>query len=156
TGLIAVSSLDLNDRFVLDGYLGRSWGSQDIRRVVSFVDDSAPVAETASPGLDRSLGGLALDASFPHGSLTWLGSLGFDAANTGIDGYAESGGSGFDLAVPHRSVETQRGRLEFGLADAVSASWGVWQPELRVGLVHEFANDERLVGVRFLDDTSGT
>jgi hypothetical protein len=122
---------------------------------VSFVDGSAPVDETASPDLNRTLGGVALDASFPHGALEWRGSLGFDAARTTIDGYTETGGSGFDLIVPHRKVETDRGRLELGLADTVSASWGVWQPELRVGLLHEFSNDDRIVGVRFVDDTNG-
>ncbi|HEY2344409.1 MAG TPA: autotransporter domain-containing protein [Xanthomonadaceae bacterium] len=156
TGVIVVSSLNLNDHFVLNGYAGHAQGGQDIRRVVSFVDDSAPVAETASPDLSRTLEGIALDASFPHGALEWRGSLGFDGARTGINGYAESGGSGFDLLVPHRSIQTERGRIEFGLADTVSASWGVWQPELRIGLVHEFSNDERLVNLRFEDDANGT
>ncbi|MBS0192922.1 MAG: autotransporter outer membrane beta-barrel domain-containing protein [Proteobacteria bacterium] len=156
TGVIGVTSFDLNEHFSLNGYFGRFWGSQDIRRVVSFVDNSAPVAETASPGVARTLGGVGLDANFAHGSWLWLGSLGFDGARTAIDGYTESGGSGFDLIVPNRSVKTQRGRLEVGLADTVSASWGVWQPQLRVGLIHEFSNDERTVGVRFVDDMSGT
>ena len=156
TGEIAVSSFDLNDHFVLNGYAGHSQGTQDIRRVVSFVDNSAPVAETAAPGISRTIGGIALDATFARGSLEWRGSLGFDAARTGIDGYAESGGSGFDLLVPRRSIQTDRGRLEFGLADTVSTSWGVWQPEIRAGVIHEFANDERLVNVRFEDDANGT
>ncbi len=156
TGLIAVSSYDIDDHFTLDGYLGGSRGNQDIRRVVSFVDGSTPVAETASPDVRRTLGGIALDASFPHGALAWQGSLGFDGASTRIDAYAESGGSGFDMLVPRRMVSTQRGRIEFGFSDTVSASWGVWQPQLRFGLVHEFSNDERTVGVRFLDDSAGT
>lgn len=156
TGLIAVSSVDLNEHFSLNGYLGRFRGQQDIRRVVSFVDNSAPVAELASPDLGRTLGGIGLDANFAHGSLTWLGSLGFDTARTRIDPYTESGGSGFDLIVPRREALTRRGRLEFGLSNAVSTRWGVWQPQLRVGLIHEFANDARTVGVRFVDDSSGT
>lgn len=156
TGLIGISSFDLNEHVSLNGYFGRFRGSQDIRRVVSFVDNSAPVAETASPDLARTLGGVGLDVNFAHGSWLWLGSIGFDGARTAIDGYTESGGSGFDLIVPQRSVKTQRGRLEVGLADTVSASWGVWQPQLRVGLIHEFSNDERTVGVRFVDDMNGT
>jgi hypothetical protein len=156
TGVLAVTSFDLNDNFVLDGYAGRAGGSQDIRRGVGFIDDSPLVIESASPDLSRSLGGVALDATFPHGSLQWLGSLGLDAARTSIDGYTEQGGSGFDLIVPDRAIKTDRGRLEVGLADTVSASWGVWQPELRLGLIHEFSNDEHLVGVSFVDDTNGT
>ena len=156
TGLIAVGSFDATDRVTLDGYLGRTWGSQDVRRVVSFVDGSAPVAETASPGLHKTLGGVALDATFPHGAFEWRGSIGFDAARTAIDAYAESGGSGFDLAVPSRSITTERGRIEVAFARTASFSWGVWQPELRGGLIHEFGNDARTVGVRFLQDTGNT
>jgi uncharacterized protein YhjY with autotransporter beta-barrel domain len=156
TGVLAVTSFDLNDNFVLDGYAGRAEGSQDVRRGVGFIDNSPLVVESASPDLARNLGGVALDATFPHGSLQWLGSLGLDAARTSINGYTEEGGSGFDLIVPDRAIQTDRGRLEVGLADTVSESWGVWQPELRLGLIHEFSNDEHLVGVRFVDDTNGT
>ncbi len=156
TGFIAVGSWEANDHFVLDGYAGRTQGSQHIRRVVSFIDGSAPVAETATPDLHRTIGGIAMDASFSHGATDWRGSAGFDAARTSIDRYAEIGGSGFDLAVPARSILTQRGRLDLAVARTVSAHWGVWQPELRLGLVHEFANDAHTVGVRFLDDASGT
>ncbi|MBS0455762.1 MAG: autotransporter outer membrane beta-barrel domain-containing protein [Proteobacteria bacterium] len=156
TGVIAVSSFDIDDHFDINGYLGRFWGSQDVRRGVGFIDSNAIVMETASPDISRTLGGLALDANFARGPLVWRGSLGYDAATTTIDGYTESGGSGFDLIVPQRATTTRRGRLELGLADTISASWGVWQPEVRVGFIHEFANDERTVGVRFVDDTNGT
>src|SRR6185312_10030432 len=133
TGVIAVASFDASDHVSLNGYLGRSQGSQDILRVVSFVDGSAPVGETASPDLHRTLGGVAVDTNFSHGALEWRGSVGFDAARTTIDRYAESGGSGFDLLVPERSIATQRGRIDVALARTFSQKWGVWQPELRLG-----------------------
>jgi uncharacterized protein YhjY with autotransporter beta-barrel domain len=156
TGAIAVASFDVNDRFAVNGYAGRTQGSQDIRRVVNFIDGSAPVAETASPDLARTLGGVALDASIPHGSLEWRGSLGLDAARTSIDGYAERGGSGFELIVPRRTIQTERGRIDAALAGTFSESWGIWQPEVRVGLLHEFDNDARVVDVRFVQDSNGT
>jgi hypothetical protein len=155
TGAIALTSYDLSDHFVADGYLGREQGTQDILRGVGFINSSALVSETASPGLKQNLGGVALDASFPRGSLEWRGSLGLDVVNTAITGYTESGGSGFDLILPRRAIQTERGRLEVGLADTFSESWGVWQPELRAGLIHEFSNDERTASVRFVDDTNG-
>ena len=156
TGAIALASWDASDHVVVDGYAGWSRGSQDIRRVVGFIDGSAPVVESASPNADRTLAGLALDASFPHGAWEWRGAVGFDAVRTSIDGYAEQGGSGFDLIVPNRSIETDRGRIDVKLAGTFSETWGVWQPEFRLGLRHEFGNDARAVGVRFVDDTNGT
>jgi hypothetical protein len=156
TGAIAVASWDANDHFVLNGYAGRFQGSQDIRRVVGFIDGSAPVAETASPGLRRTLGGVAVDGSFPHGALEWRSSMGLDVARTAISGYVENGGSGFDLNVPQRAILTERGRLDLALARTFSERWGVWQPELRVGLIHEFGNDAHIGSVRFVEDLSGT
>jgi outer membrane lipase/esterase len=155
TGAIALASFEASDHFSLNGYAGWLSGDQDLRRVVSFVDDSTPVAETASPNADRRLYGFALDANFPHGALEWRGSVGFDSLRTSIDGYTESGGSGFDLIVPDRAIETDRGRIDVALAGTFSETWGVWQPEFRIGLRHEFGNDEHIVDVRFVDDTNG-
>jgi uncharacterized protein YhjY with autotransporter beta-barrel domain len=156
TGALAIASYSPNDNLALSGYLGRMRGGQDIRRVVSFIDGSTPVAETASPSADRTIGGIALDASLARGAWEWRGSLGLDSGRTTIDAYRETGGSGFDLAVPQRTAKTDRGRLEGALAGTFSESWGVWQPEFRVGLLHEFGNDARTVGARFLQDTLGT
>ena len=156
TGAIALASFSASERFDLTGYAGWMRGGQDIRRVVDFIDGSAPVAETASPNAHRTIAGIALDASIPQGAWEWRGSAGLDAARTSIDGYTETGGSGFDLIVPGRSTKTDRGRIDVALAGTFSQSWGVWQPEFRAGLLHEFGNDARSVGVRFVQDTHGT
>lgn len=156
TGLIALASWNANEHLALSGYAGRLRGDQDLRRVVNFIDGSAPIAATASPNADRTLAGFALDANLARGAWEWRGAVGLDAVRTSIDGYSERGGSGFDLIVPGRSTETRRGRADAALAGTFSRSWGVWQPEFRLGLHHEFANDASLVGVRFVDDTNAT
>lgn len=155
-GAIALASWNANDRVVVDGYAGWMRGSQDIRRVVAFIDGGVPLAEAASPDTERRIAGIALDASLPHGAMEWRGSVGIDAARTSIDGYTEQGSSGFELIVPSRTISTDRGRIDLALAGTFSESWGVWQPEMRVGLLHEFGNDARVVGVRFVQDTRGT
>ena len=156
TGAIALASWNANEHATFDGYAGWLRGGQDIVRVVSFVDNSAPIAETAAPDAKRRLYGIALDTSFPQGHWEWRGAVGFDALRTSTDGYTERGGSGFDLIVPNRSIETDRGRIDVALAGTFSQAWGVWQPELRIGLRHEFGNDAQVGGIRFVDDTTGT
>jgi hypothetical protein len=156
TGALALASYSPSERLAVTGYVAWMRGGQDIRRVVNFIDGSAPVAENASPNASRNLAGIALDASIPHGAWEWRGSLGLDAARTTIDRYTETGDSGFDLIVPQRSTKTDRGRLEGAIAGTFSESWGVWQPEFRAGLLHEFGNDARTVGVHFVQDTHGT
>lgn len=156
TGLIALASWNASEHVALNGYAGRLQGGQDVRRVVNFIDGSAAVAEAASPNADRTLAGIALDANITHGAWEWRGTVGFDALRTSTDSYTEHGGSGFDLIVPNRKTETDRGRIDAALAGTFSRSWGVWQPEFRLGWRHEFGNDARIVGVRFVDDSNGT
>lgn len=156
TGLIALASWSVNQHLALNGYAGRLRGGQDVRRVVNFIDASAPVAETAAPNADRTLAGIALDANLARGAWEWRGAVGFDALRTAVDAYTEHGGSGFDLIVPGRSTNTRRGRIDAALAGTFSQSWGVWQPELRLGLRHEFGNDAGSVGVRFVNDANAT
>ena len=156
TGLLTLASFQASDNIGLTGYVAWMRGGQDIRRVVNFLDASAAVAEASSPDARRLISGIALDASIPHGAWDWRISTGLDTARTSVDGYTESGGSGFDLIVPQRTTQTDRGRFEVALARTVSTGWGVWQPEIRAGLLHEFGNDARVIGVRFVDDTLGT
>ena len=156
TGAIALASWNANEHFALNGYAGRLHGGQDLRRVISFLDGSPPVAATASPSADRTLAGIAFDANFAHGAWEWRGALGFDALRTSVDAYTEHGGSGFDLIVSGRSTQTVRGRIDAALAGTFSESFGVWQPEFRLGWRHEFSNDARTVGVRFVEDSNAT
>ena len=156
TGLIALASWNANQHLALNGYAGRLQGGQGLRRVINFIDGSSPVAATASPSADRTLAGIALDANIAHGVWEWRGAIGFDVLRTAVDAYSEHGGSGFDLIVPGRSTKTDRGRIDAALAGTFSESFGVWQPEFRLGWRHEFSNDARTVGVRFVDDSNAT
>lgn len=155
-GPIALASWNAGTHVALNGYAGWLRGGQDIRRVVSFIDGSPDMAATASPDAKRTLAGIALDLDFARGAWQWRGGVGFDAMRTTTAAYAESGGSGFDLIVPQRRTDTRRGRIDVALAGTFSRSWGVWQPEFRLGLRHEFDNDARQLGVRFVDDAGGT
>ena len=58
--------------------------------------------------------------------------------------------------MPARAITSRRGRLDAALARNVSASWGVWQPMLRLGWRHEFANPARPLAVTFVNDGSAT
>ncbi|MEO5596191.1 MAG: autotransporter outer membrane beta-barrel domain-containing protein [Lysobacteraceae bacterium] len=155
-GVIALASWNAGTHVALNGYAGWLRGGQDIRRVVSFIDGSPDVAASASPDARRTLAGIAIDLDWARGAWQWRGAIGFDAMRTTTDAYLESGGSGFDLIVPQRRTDTRRGRLDVALAGTFSTRFGVWQPEFRLGLRHEFDNDSRRLGVRFVEDTGST
>ena len=75
-----------------------------------------------------------------------------DLTSTTIDAYTESGGGGLALEVPGRTIKTRRGRVDARFAHTMSASWGVWQPSVRVGWRQEFGNERRRVTVQLADD----
>lgn len=159
TGLLALGGWSLNDRVALDGYAGRLQGDYRVRRAINFTLPSGVTVDTvanASIDAERTLAGLGLTWSLPSGAWEWQLGGGVDWQRTELDPYAETGGSGLALFVPGRAITSRRGRLDAALARNFSASWGVWQPMLRVGWRREFANPARPLSVRFVSDGSAT
>ena len=79
-----------------------------------------------------------------------------DWQRTRIDAYEETGGAGLALVVPGRAITSRRGRVDLGLSRTLPADWGVWQPQLRLGWRHEFANPARPLAVTFAGDATNT
>ncbi len=79
-------------------------------------------------------------------------------AEIDIDAYAEEMsdpnglGFGLGLSVDKQEIESNIGALGVGWSYASSKNWGVLIPQLRVEWEHEFANDARLIGARFLNE----
>jgi outer membrane autotransporter protein len=158
-GLIGYASWMPNEHLSLNGYYGQLDGSNRLRRAIDYSllsGTSVQAIATASPDSRRLLSGLGLDWNLPKGAWQWQFGAGVDWMETRLDAYKESGGEGLALSVPTRKIVTQRGRLDATLGRVVSASWGVWQPQLRVGLRHEFENPSRLLTVSYVDDTGNT
>ena len=156
TGAIATASWQASDNIGIGAYAGDLRGSADTLRVVRFIDGSTPVAERAHPDTRRAVAGFAIDANLAQGAWEWRYAGGYDWTRSTTHGYVEQGGSGFDLIVPQRQVKTARARFDLGLARTLSESWGVWQPQARIGWRHEFQNPARTIGVHFVQDTGGT
>ena len=159
TGLMALGGWNISDQLSLDGYAGKLQGDYRLRRAISYTllsGVSVDTVATASPDADRSLAGLGLTWSLPSGAWDWQLGAGVDWQRTDIEVYSETGGAGLDITVPARSITSRRGRLDAALARNVSAGWGVWQPLLRLGWRHEFANPARPLTVRFVGDANGS
>lgn len=158
-GLIGTASWNLSPNIALLGYAGRLNGSNELRRAIDYTLLSGAhvsALASASPDSTRTMSGLGLDWSLPHGAWQWRIGAGMDWMKTRLESYTESGGDGLALAVPTRQIVTRRGRLDLGLGRTISARWGVWQPQLMIGWRHEFANASRTLGVRFIGDGLGT
>jgi len=159
TGGIGYVSWNPSDVLGLNAYIGRLEGSNDIDRAIDYtLLSGTSVSATAhgSPDSTRTIGGLGLDWSIAQGAWGWQLGAGVDYTRTDLDAYTETGGEGLALSVPDRSIVTRRGRLDATLLRNVSTGWGVWQPQLKVGLRHEFANPARALTVHFADDPGET
>lgn len=159
TGLMAVAGWTLAEPLALDAYAGRLRGDYDVRRAVRYdLASGVAVDSVARADIDaeRTLAGVGLTWSLPRGAWEWQLGAGLDWQRTDLDPYAESGGAGLAVAVPGRAVTSRRGRMDVALARTYSRGWGVWQPTLRLGWRHEFANPSRPVAVRFVDDGGAT
>lgn len=156
TGAIAIASWQASDSIGLSTYSGWLRGSADTLRSVRFIDGATPVAERAHPDTRRAVFGFAIDATLARSAWEWRYGVGYDWTRSTTNAYTEQGGSGFDLSVPRRQVNTARARFDLGLAHTMSERWGVWQPQARIGWRHEFANPARTIGVRFVQDIGGT
>jgi uncharacterized protein YhjY with autotransporter beta-barrel domain len=158
-GLLVFGSVTLGDAWLLDAYAGTASGDSDLRRRIQYtlpvVGGGTYVVDAiadADPGSRRRVLGGGADWAWSRGA--WHGDVGFgmDFTRTTIDAYTESGGGGLALEVPGRTIETRRGRVDARFGRTVSATWGVWQPSLRLGWRREFGNERRRVTVQLADD----
>ena len=163
TGLLGMVTYSISRDWTLDAYSGSTRGNFTLARSIhfllprigggSFVVDALA---TAAPDSQRNVRGIALAWNTSHGA--WQSDLvfGLDESRTRIDSYIETGGKGLALAVPGRSVETRRGRIDARMSRTYSQPWGVWQPSLRLGWRQEFGNERRPVTLHLALDPFAT
>ena len=158
-GLIGYASWQWRPNLAMDAYAGRLDGHNELRRAIDYTllsGTHVSSVASASPDSIRKLSGIGLTWTVPQGPWQWQFGAGGDWMKTRLENYVETGGAGLALAVPTREIVTRRGRIDATLGRNVSTHWGVWQPQLRVGLRHEFANPARALSVRFAGDANGT
>jgi len=159
TGGIGYLSWNPTDAIALNGYYGRLGGSNELRRAIDYTlpdGDHITAIARAEPDSTREIAGAGIDWNISKEAWSWVLGTGLDWTQTKLDPYTETGGEGLALSVPGRKIVTRRGRLDATVSRAVSEKWGVWLPQLKVGLRHEFANPARALTVRFDEDPDNT
>jgi outer membrane autotransporter protein len=162
TGILLNANFSPNEHLNFDGYLGTFKGSSDNLREVNyqFSTGSGNIAinslASSSSDIHRQVAG-ASGAWQWHRS-AWSGNvqLGVDHAKTRLDGFTESGGSGFGLRVPKREIVSQTGYLGLDLSKTYSTNWGVIVPNVRMNLRKEFKNPRRTLSVILDQDKTET
>ncbi len=131
--------LESNLRREIDYTLTLNAGQPNERRVTitssGESENSASVRSAdLSAGWDRGAGAWTLHYG---AGLSWQ--------RTDVDRIAENNEVGLDFLIVKQQVRSLQAGLEFQIARAYSVPYGVWQPYLRLGWKHEFADDPRRV-----------
>ncbi|AEG00167.1 autotransporter outer membrane beta-barrel domain-containing protein [Methylomonas methanica] len=71
-----------------------------------------------------------------------------------VDGFRETGGSGWGMAYNDQTVESVTTTLGTQVSYAMSTSWGVLMPNIRGEWHHQYKDGSRNIAVRFLGDTT--
>jgi uncharacterized protein YhjY with autotransporter beta-barrel domain len=159
TGGIGYLSWNPTDAIALTAYSGRSGGNNELARAIDYTlpdGDHITAIARANPDSTRDIAGAGIDWNLSKQAWSWVFGAGLDWTQTKLDPYTETGGEGLALDVPGRTIVTRRGRLDATLSRAVSQQWGVWLPQLKLGLRHEFANPARALAVSFDEDPGNT
>jgi outer membrane autotransporter protein len=154
----------------IDGIFSYGWNSFDSTRNISYSIPTIPdplsittVSQTArsetdgtqyafslSTGYDFSVRGFTVG---PYGRLNYL-KADIDAFQERIDN--TNAGFGLALAIGAQDVESLTGVLGGQASYALSTGFGVLVPQMRFEWEHEFLNDRRTVGTRFINDPANT
>jgi outer membrane autotransporter protein len=76
-------------------------------------------------------------------------------ARTKIDPYTETGGTGLELRLDGRTVESFQAVVAFYGSAAISTKHGVVVPQLNLRYIHEFEDDPTIVNAQFAEDLHG-
>jgi outer membrane lipase/esterase len=159
----------IGERFYLDGIASVGHNAYDMRRNIIYqIPGLVPgtptlvnqTAESDTDGLEYSFGlGAGYDMhirGFTFGPFARV-----HYAKTEIDAYQESidntnPGFGLSLAFEDQDVDSFTTAFGAQVSYAISTSWGVVLPQLRLEWEHEFLNDSRTIQVRFVNDPART
>ena len=151
----------VNNLFV-DGFVGYSRKEYSIDRRTSFA------LPTSAPGQDfTTLGriegdthsnefnvGTVIGYDFVVKNLTIGPRVSVNYLDRRIAGYEEKGTTGLELIYDNQNISSLTTAAGVFASVAISTRWGVLVPQATAEYVHEFLNDQRTVGFRFVDTLS--
>jgi len=149
----------VKDKWHLDGTFHVGQGSYDLKRRIQFTVGTTTVSETAGSGTDSDQFGFSVGGGYtfqlPNAvEGTALAGLSYSRAN--IDGFTESGASGYSLSVSGQSIDRVTLNAGGQFTRPTSVSWGVISPLVSLFLLYELENDGEEIRAHFVNDPSQT
>jgi outer membrane lipase/esterase len=151
------------DKLFIDGFLGYARKEYSINRRIYFE-----IPSTGAPGSPRAaLGridgdthsnefnvGTSIGYDFVLKNFTVGPRVGLNYLDRRLAGYQESGNTGLELIYDNENIASLTTTAGIFASMAISTRFGVLVPQASADYVHEFLNDQRTVGFRFVDTIS--
>jgi uncharacterized protein YhjY with autotransporter beta-barrel domain len=165
TGTVFASYLP-SERAFLQATAGITQNSYLIARPNRITIDNCCAIPESSPDRFHIVDGISSSSSTGN-MLSWsvLGGydysvrqftvgprVGLNYARTLINGYTEQGSTGLELTYQDQVVESFQSILGVLATAPVSWRYGVLVPQINADYIHEFANSQRFINVKFAQD----
>lgn len=134
----------------VDGVLGYAFSNLDIDRKITYPTivrtaagetDGDDFSASASVGYDISRGAWSFN---PVARVSFV--------DTNLDAYTETGALGLNLAVGDQNIQSLETTIGGDVSFTHSTNFGVVIPQLRLDWAHEFDNESRRIGARYIND----
>jgi len=149
-----------NNLFV-DGFVGYSRKEYSIDRRMNFVLPTGGSPPFLAKGLIEGKThsnefniGTVIGYDFVIKNLTLGPRVGVNYLDRRLAGYEETGTTGLELIYDNQNISSLTTTAGVFASVAISTRWGVLVPQATAEYVHEFLNDQRTVGFRFVDTLS--
>lgn len=149
----------LKNLFV-DGFIGYTRKEYSIDRRVSFSLPAPPTTFDTVGSIEGKTHsdefniGTVIGYDFVIKNLTIGPRVGVNYLDRRIAGYEETGKTGLELIYDNQNISSLTTTTGLFASVAISTPWGVLVPQATAEYVHEFLNDQRTVGFRFVDTLS--
>jgi uncharacterized protein YhjY with autotransporter beta-barrel domain len=143
------------DNWYADGLINYGSSSFDNERTIKLGSQKF----TAKSDTDGSQWGVAVTGGYDKSVREWQfgGFARLEINEFDIDGYDESGGGGFALAIDKRDAESKQMAFGGNVSYVKSVRYGIWVPKLSAEWIHEFEDDGNDLTARFVNSpTSGS
>ena len=156
-------SSNLTDNFYLEGSLGYGTTDYTFNRNSVFQESNRVIAQTnvsttADTDGDETWASFSGGYEFGSGAFSIGPYAGVIWTQTHIDGYTENDllNTGLNMQVTDTDLDSLLGQFGIRASYAISASWGVIVPQVRVEYDYEFEDDAPTAGNIFVLDSDQT
>lgn len=163
-GVLGFVQIQPTDKIFIQGTAGYTRSDYSIDRLATARLTTVAVgtdlrvnsiASSDSNGNVLNLGALA-GYDHPIGRFVIGPRVGVNYSRTHIGDYAESGGGGIGLQYNDQFIHSLQSTVGIQGSTTYSVPFGVLVHQVNADYIHEFANSQRFIGVRFVEDLRAT